>query len=115
MTWKRQRQCCGWIIGAQPFLVQKAVEAAQRGRAARDGGGRQLDPGAAKRRQLLMTSLADVEEHRRGRFQVVTIGQQRVARRTRFRRQHVEEAVDQRAVGRDHVRASASAAIIRAG
>ena len=49
-----------------------------------------------------------------GALEIVAIGRQGVARRPGLGGEHVEEAVDQRAVFRAHVRASASAAIIRA-
>ena len=47
-------------------------------------------------------------------FEVVAIGGERMPRGPRFRRQHVEEPIDQRAIVGSHVRDRASAAIIRA-
>ena len=46
--------------------------------------------------------------------QVVEISGERMFRSARFRRHHIEEPVDERSVAGDHVRDSASAAIIRA-
>ena len=105
----------GGIVLAQPIVDQEAEEAAQRGGAPGDGR-RARDPPSARRDSPDRALLACAERGQRLRraLEIVAIGRERVPRGPGLGGEHVEEAVDQRAVVRAHVRASASAAIIRA-
>ena len=101
---------------AEPIIHQEAEEAPQRRRTPRDRGRRKVRPCRAKPRSASLPALRQCPAKRLGgRVQIAAIGGERVAGKPRLGRHHVEEAIDERAVVESrHVRASASAAIIRA-
>ena len=102
------------IIGAQPLLMQKGIETPQRRRLARHGGIGQRRPAIGQPLERALIGLAQSVHRLGGKAQVGAIGRQRIARRASLRRHHLQKAVDQRGVVHLHVRAIASAAIIRA-
>ena len=94
--------------------MQESVEPSQGSRSSHYGGLGQPAPGGAKPRELIAVRRADIPYDLGRGGKVRAISQQSVARRTGLRRQHVAKAINQRAVVFGHVRASNSAAIMRA-
>ena len=110
----RARQRGRRIVAAQAVVDEEAEEAPQRRRPPRNRRRRELGPGRAEPRQIVGRRRSQRPGRLRRALEVVAIGGERMARGAGFGGQHVEEAVDQRAVVRSHVRDSVSAAIMRA-
>ena len=94
--------------------MQETVESPQRCRSPRHGRSRQRSPCFTKQGKILSSRSFERPEFLRRRLKVASIGGKRILRRSGFGRHHVEKSIDQRPIARLHVRASASAAIIRA-
>ncbi len=102
------------IVGPQPFFMQKGIKAPERRRLARNGGVGQLRPAIGQPAQRIGIGIGQPAHRVPRQPQVGAIGGQRIARRARLGRHHLQKAIEQRAVANRHARAMASAAIIRA-
>ena len=113
---RRARQRGRRVVAAHALVVQKAVEAAQRGGLAGDGGALQGHPRLGQALELLGRGGGEAAlEQVRGAVEVALVGEQGIARRARLGGHHFEEGGDRPAIlAGVHSRASASAAIIRA-
>ena len=109
----RTRKRLRGVVLAQSVIDQETEEAPQRGRSPGHRRRRKLGPPLAEGRDLVRRHGAQAAERFRRAFEIVAVGGERMSRRTGFGSHHVEEAVDQGAVVRGHVRDNASAAIMR--
>ena len=109
------RQRGGRIVLAQALVEQKAEEAPQRRRAPGHRRGCKVAPlGTELRKGIAAGVPQPPAEGLGGALKVRAIGDQSVAGSPGLGRHHVEETIDEDFVLEGHVRASASAAIIRA-
>ena len=111
----RAREGFGRIVLAKTIIDQERVEAPERGRTAGDCRWGEFRPLGAETGKVVVAGVAERLAQALCRaLEIVAVGGQRVPRRARLRRHHVEEPVDERRVLRAHVRDRPSAAIIRA-